>query len=116
MGVNSDMSPITDKYSIHDFQLGATATGGAYIHIPGSANGEYGGGVLSDDGTTTVTTTGTGATEGLQDTTGGTVRAQGQLFHVQVNTGPTTDGDTTGFHLNYNQVPCDTSTPLEGSP
>ena len=80
-------------------QLGATATGEVYIHIPGSINGDYGGGVLSDDGTTTTAN---------QDTTGGTVRAQGQLFHVEVNTHDT-DADTTGYHLVYNQVPCDGS-------
>merc|ERR1711976_286938 len=76
--------------------LGATASGAAYIHIPGSDNGNYAGGHLSDDGTTTAAN---------QESTDGVVQGSGQLFHVEVNSHDV-DADTVGFNLVWNQVPC----------
>jgi len=81
--------------------LGATATASeAYIHIPGSINGEYGGLALSDE---------VQAIAANQDITSSTVRASGQRFLIEVNTYGTAAG-TLGFNLVYNQVPCNSVT------
>ena len=85
------------------FQLGATATASqAYLFIPGSTNGEYGGIVLTDDNESAIAND--------KDTTGGAIRATGQLFQVLVNTygtnSATAAAPITGFHLVWNQVPC----------
>ena len=88
------------------FQLGATATASqAYLFIPGSTHGEYGGIVLTDDSESAIANN--------KDTTGGAVRAVGQLFQVLVNTysanSATAAAPITGFHLVWNQVPCSTA-------
>lgn len=84
------------------FQAGAIATASqAYIHIPGSINGDYGGGHLTDDNTVSNPAAATN-----QDRINGGVQARGQLFHIQVNTYGSA-AIATGFHLVYNQVPCD---------
>ena len=82
--------------------LGATATASeAYIHIPGSINGNYGGLALSDE---------VQAIAANQDITSSTVRASGQRFLIEVNTYATAAG-TLGFNLVYNQVPCNAVAP-----
>jgi len=77
--------------------LGTTATGSeAYIGIPGSVNQNYGGTHLSEDTTTTAAD---------QDTTSGSIQANGMPFQVVVNTYGAAAG-VLGFNLVYNQVPC----------
>ena len=90
------------RFKLSFFQLGVAATASqAYLHIPGSTHGDYGGIVLTDEATTIAND---------KDITGAAVRATGQLFHIQVNTygtnAATAAAPITGFHLVWNQVPC----------
>ena len=80
------------------FQLGATATASdVYLHIPGSISGNYGGITLTEDTEAAIAPN--------QDTTGGAIRAIGQLFQIQVNTYDAQAG-AMGFNLVWNLVPC----------
>ena len=77
--------------------LGTTATGSeAYLGIPGSVNQNYGGTHLSEDSNTIAAN---------QDTTSGSIQANGMPFQVVVNTYGAAAG-VLGFNLVYNHVPC----------
>ena len=65
----------------------------AYITLPGSYVGIYGGGALSDDIV-------------IVDTISSTVQAYGQPFMITVNTHGVAAANTRGYSLVYNQLPC----------
>ena len=81
---------------------GSTASASnAYLSIPGSVNGLYGGLAFSDDAH---------ATAANIDTTSSSIQAFGMPFSITVNayaaTITTTISGAMGFNLVYNQIPC----------